>query len=295
MVAVLAVVIALAAGSTVQAITPLPIPPPQSNSYGLEATKKQPPPSTAPTVSSPGNGASYSTSPITVSGVCTTDLLVQVYNNGVLAGAMICKGGSYSVQVSLFTGTNEITAIQYDELDQASPVSNTVTVTFNNGTAATAFSAQMTLTSNYGRRAANPGSSLVWPLILSGGTGPYAFSIDWGDGSAAELKSQSLSGIVNINHTYKQSGLYRVMVKVTDVNGQTAFLQLVAVANGTPKTETNASAADGNKTTVVNKVMWIPTVLIFALMLPTYWLGRRSMLISLRRKMEKDMEKYKEL
>jgi hypothetical protein len=291
----LALIFALVAQPPVHAaINQIPIPGPQTNTYGLEATKTQPPPTTPPTISSPGNGGSYSTSPITVSGACKDGLLVQIYNNGTFVGAVDCKGGSFTIQVSLYTGQNDLTAIQYDDLDQASPVSNTVTVNFNNGAAAASFASPMTLTSNYGRRAANPNAALTWPLILSGGTGPYAFSIDWGDGTQPELKSQALSGAITINHTYKQSGLYHVTVKVTDVNGQTAFLQMVAIANGTPK----ATAADNNSknsTVYVNKVLWVPLVVLLALVPLTYWLGRRSMVISLHRKLEKDMENYKEL
>lgn len=218
-----------------------------------------------------------------------------MYNNGVMAGAIDCKNGSFSIQVSLFTGQNELTAFQYDDLDQASPVSNTVTVMFNNGTTGTAFSSPITLTSNFGRRAANPGTQLTWPLILSGGLGPYAFSIDWGDGNQPELKSQAIGGVVNISHIYKQAGLYRVTVKVTDANGQSAFLQLIAIANGQPTSQQPAAGNDAKNQDPVAKVLWIPAVISVILLIPTYWLGRRSMMVSLRRKLEKDMENYKEL
>src|SRR5690606_21109226 len=98
---------------------------------------------------------------------------------------------------SLFAGVNELTAITYDDLEQAGPVSNSVKVNYTD-TRFTAFGELVTLTSSYGRRSAPTGSPLDWPLQLSGGTGPYAFNIDWGDGSKAELKSQSLSGLVMI-------------------------------------------------------------------------------------------------
>lgn len=271
------------------AITPIPTPSPSSNSYGLEASKTQPAPTEAATISTPGSGSSFTTSPITISGLCKTDLLVQVYDNSVLVGSVDCKSGSFSLQVSLFSGQNELTAIMYDDLDQAGPVSNTVTVSYSNASFS-AFGELITLTSNYARRAASPGTALSWPLILSGGTGPYAFSLDWGDGGAAELKSQSLTGIVTIGHTYKQPGIYHVTVKVTDVNGVTAFLQLVAVANGTP-TKDNANGTITN-TTIVTKVVWIPAVLCVLLLLPAFWLGQRSELVKLHRKAEKDMAEY---
>lgn len=200
------------------AIEALPTPEPKPGSYGLEATKTQAAPTQGATITTPGNGASFSTSPITVNGICPSDLLVQVYNNNVMVGAVMCTSGSFSAQVSLFAGTNELSAIVYDTLDQAGPVSNVVTVNYADTNFA-AFGTLITLTSSYGRRSAAVGTELGWPLQLSGGTGPYAFSLDWGDGTAAELKSQSLAGLVNITHTYKKAGIYQANIKVTDTNG----------------------------------------------------------------------------
>jgi len=195
------------------------------------------------------------------------------------------------MQVTLFSGQNDITATMFDDLDQAGPVSNTVSVTYNNASF-TAFGALITLTSNYARRAANPGATLTWPLLLSGGNGPYAFSVDWGDGGPSDLKSEALAGTINISHSYKQSGLYHVTIKVTDVNGVTAFLQVVAIANGTPAAN---SSGTGTKTTTITRVVWIPAVVCVLLLLPAYWLGRKSELVSLHKQLEKDMASYKEL
>jgi len=276
------------------AITPLPNPPPAPGSYGLEATKLQPPPTTSATIATPVNGASFTTSPITVSGLCTTGLLVQVYDNQVLVGAINCTTGSFSLQVSLFTGQNDLTTVQFDDLGQAGPQGNTVTVSYNNASFA-AFGTLITLTSNYGRRAANPGQTLTWPLLLSGGTGPYAFNIDWGDGTKPDLKSQALAGEVDISHVYSQAGIYHVTVTVKDVNGVSAFLQLVAIANGTP-TNTNGSGTSTKGTTIIaTKVLWWPAVISVVLLPPAYWLGRRSQLVSLHRKLERDAANYKEL
>ncbi|HSX31451.1 MAG TPA: PKD domain-containing protein [Candidatus Saccharimonadales bacterium] len=276
------------------AITPIPNPPPAPGSYALVASKTAPPPTTSATISTPSNGANFTTSPITVSGLCTTGLLIEVYDNGVLVGAIDCTSGSFTLQVSLFTGQNDLNVIQYDDLGQASPDSNHVTVFYNNASFS-AFGTLITLTSNYGRRAADPGQALTWPLLLSGGTGPYAFSIDWGDGTKPDLKSQSLAGEVGISHVYSQSGIYHVTVKVTDVNGVSAFLQLVAVANGKPTNTGSTSGTSGGGTVVVTKVLWIPMLIVLLLLIPAYWLGRRSELVSLHRKLERDMENYHEL
>jgi hypothetical protein len=274
------------------AITKIPDPPPSGGSYGLEATKKQPAPTTAAHITSP-SGGSFSTSPITVSGLCTRGLLVQVYNNGVLAGAVDCANGSFQLQVSLFTGKNVLNALQFDNLGQSGPDSNHVTVTYNNAHFA-AFGELITLTSDYGRRSANPGSTLTWPLLLSGGTGPYAFSIDWGDGKDPELMSQELAGQITIKHVYDQSGIYHVLIRVTDSNGITAFLQVVAVANGKP-VGGGSTGKDEGGTIVITRIIWIPALICLLLLPVAYWLGRRSELVSIRKKLERDMSNYNEL
>lgn len=276
------------------AITQIPDPDPIPGSYGLQAVKTKPAPTQGATISTPSSGASFTTSPITVTGICPTGLLVQLYNNGVMVGSVMCANGSYSIQVSLFSGINELSAIVYDDVNQAGPVSNVVTVTYTD-TRFTAFGALITLTSSYGRRAAPANSQLSWPLQLTGGTGPYAFSIDWGDGTPTELKSQPVAGVVTINHTYKKAGIYQVNIRVTDVNGVTAFLQVVAVASG--KVDGDAAGVGAPNTAGQGaagkpEILWIPTILLLLLLIPTYWLGRRSMLVSLRNKMLKDQEKY---
>ncbi len=274
------------------AINQIPTPPPIPGSYGLAATKTQEAPTSAATITTPGNGASFGNSPITVSGICTTGLLVQVYNNGVMVGSVMCTNNSFSLQASLFAGANEFTAIMYDDLEQAGPTSNIVTVNYTDSTI-TAFGQMITLTSSYGRRSAPSGSELSWPLQLTGGMGPYAFSLDWGDGSSAELKSQSLAGLVTIAHTYKKAGIYQVNVKVTDVNGVSAFLQVVAVSSG--KVDGAAAGVGDTKNTTgttKTEILWIPAAVGLVLLLPAYWLGRRSQIVSLHNKMLKERDAY---
>lgn len=276
--------LALVVTHSAEALTPIPTPSPKPGSFGIEATKPQPPPTQGATITTPGNGASFSTSPITVSGICPSGLLVQVLNNGVMVGAVMCQNGSFTLEVSLFVGTNELSAIVYDDLEQAGPTSNIVTVSYTN-TNFTSFGALITLTSAYGRRSAAAGSELQWPLQLSGGTGPYAFSIDWGDGSKLELKSQSVAGLVTIMHTYKKAGIYQINVRVTDVNGVSAFLQIIAVSSGQVEAPVGKDVKKGELRVIV---IWIPAVVTLLLLGPAYWLGRRSQIISLRKKMLKE-------
>ncbi len=276
----------------VSAITKIPNPDPQAGSYGLEATKVQAPPKRGATITTPANGASFSKSPITVNGICPKGLLVQIFDNGVMVGSIMCNTGSFSIQVGLFAGKNDLTAMVYDDLDQAGPTSNVVSVTYRN-TNLSAFGSLVTLTSSYGRRSANAGTLLSWPFQLAGGSGPYAFSIDWGDGTKPELKSQALAGVVTLSHVYEKAGIYRVNITVTDHNGVSAFLQVIAVSNGKVDGSATADKDTGAKTPKT-KVLWIPSAIALILLLPTYWLGRRSQLITIRNKMLKERDSYEQ-
>lgn len=268
----------------------IPPPDPKAGSFGIEATKVQDPPAQAATISVPANGAAFTTSPITVSGICQTGLLVQIYNNGVMVGAVMCEGGSFSLEVSLFAGSNELSAMVYDDLGQPGPISNIATVQYND-TNLQAFGELVTLTSNYGRRSAPAGGQLVWPLQLAGGSGPYAFMIDWGDGTDTQLLSQSLAGLVNIAHNYKQAGIYQVNIRVVDANEVSAFLQLIAVSSGQVDPNAQKEEEEGPVGTRV-EVLWIPAAIALTLLLPTFWLGRRSQVVSLRNKMLKERDNY---
>lgn len=274
------------------ALTPIPTPEPKPGSFGLEATKTQPPPKKGATITTPGNGSSFSESPITVNGICPTGLLVEIYDNGVMVGSVMCNNGSFSLQVSLFAGTNELTAIVYDDLNQPGPESAVVTVTYKD-TQLSEFGSLMTLTSSYGRRSAAAGNVLSWPLQLSGGTGPYAFSIDWGEGPPTQLKSHPLIGGVAIAHTYKKAGIYQVNIRATDVKGVSAFLQVVALANGKVDGKSSTDKESGNANSKP-EILWAPTAVSLVLLVPAFWLGRLSQVVSIRNKLLKERDGFKE-
>lgn len=283
--------LALIVQQSALAIEKIPEPKPVPGSYGLEARKPKAPPKQGANISNPSNGATTTEPTITISGVCPRGLLVEVLNNGVMAGSVMCDNGSFSIEISLFPGANEITVLVYDDLGQAGPKSNTITVTYNSTNFAE-FGQQITLTSDFSRLSAPVGNQLTWPLQLSGGTGPYAFSIDWGDGSSNELKSQAAAGVVNISHVYKQAGVYNVSIRVTDANDVSAFLQVVAVANGEAQAPPASETDKSDNENVAASIPWGPAVATLLLIVPAFWLGRRSELVSLRNKMQKERDSY---
>lgn len=258
---------------------------PQNGAIGVQAQLSSPPPTQGATIAIPTNGQGFNTLPVTVSGLCPNDLLVKIFKNNVFAGSVMCQNGSYSIIIDLFNGQNELVARVYDSLDQAGPDSNIVTVVYTDSRSGTA--SRVSLTSNFAKRGANPGQNLVWPIILSGGEGPYAISVDWGDGKTPDLISQEFPGTFDINHVYDRPGVYNIVIKATDKNGGVAFLQLVGVANGALSQENDgAGSADEAGTTTQIRILWQPAAIMIPLLLSTFWLGKKYELKVLRKKIE---------
>lgn len=265
---------------------------PQGGSVGMEGRISAPPPTRGATISVPGNGQTFTQLPITVSGICPDDLLVKLFKNNVFAGSVQCKNGSYTLITDLFSGSNELVARVYDALDQAGPDSNKVTISYND--ARPGASPRPTLTSNIAKLGVNSGQELSWTISLSGGSGPYALSIDWGDGSQAELMSVSFAGPVEIKHKYKSAGVYNIIIKLTDRDGASAYLQLVGIVNGAISQEQQAaakgqedgSAEGGAGSSVKRTILWQPAAASVPLIMATFWLGRKYELRFLKKKIE---------
>lgn len=246
---------------------------PQTEGVGLQATINTPPPSQAATIASPANGAVFTTLPITVSGFCPSDTLVKIFKNNVFSGSAACVNNSYSIDIDLFSGQNDIIARVYDQLDQAGPDSNTTTVTFNDTVSPISFVQRVSLTSNYARRGANPGQELTWPIIISGGTAPYAVTVDWGDGSSNDIYTVVFPGEFTIKHVFAQAGQYRAFIKAADRNGVMAYLQLTAIGNGEIKSSNNDSTNQQAAKQAV--VVWQPMLVSILLIAVAFWLGKR--------------------
>jgi hypothetical protein len=292
-----AVVTCLTIMGTANAVVPPPDP--KSGSVGVEGTITSPPPTQAATIVAPANGSTFDDLPVTVTGSCPKDILVKLFSNNIFVGSVTCPNGSYSIKISLFSGRNDLVARVFDALDQQGPDSNVVTVTYNDAKFAQ-FGSHVLITSQYARRAADPGAELDWPIIVSGGIGPYAISVDWGDGTTSELHSEPFAGTFTYKHVYKIAGIYKVTFSAVDSNDTSAYLQVIAVATGTAGTTTNGSGStngsgnndpNANKTVVTQtKVLWQPTAALVFLAIATFWLGRRFELSSLRKKIEKEYQ-----
>jgi len=272
--------------------------PVQSGSVGLTGTISAPPPTSGATITVPTNGQTFTDVPIPVRGLCPDGLLVKIFKNNVFAGSVQCTGGTFEINIDLFIGTNELVARVYDDLDQPGPDSPTVKAEFADTSQGAG--SRVSVTSNFAKRGADPGSTLTWPIIISGGTGPYAISVDWGDSTSPDLLSKPFPGNLDVSHIYNAAGVYNIIVKVSDNSGAAAFLQIVGIANG-PLSQVDANgaplagsgdnssggavfiASGGGRTTIV----WWPATVLFPFVVSTFWLGKRYMLRVMKKRVER--------
>lgn len=252
---------------------------PEAGSIGLTGEVPAPPPKTSATITSPSNGQHFRSSPVTISGTCPLGTLIEIYKNNIFAGSSACdNNGKFSLDVDLLFGQNIITAIDYDALNQAGPVSNSVTVYYDSVLPQTdplaqldLGGAQMLLNTNSVYRGSFPGQQLNVPVTIIGGKPPYAVTVEWGDSSDKVIpRGDNLT--FNAPHTYQKPGTFEITFKGVDSQQRAAFLTVAAIVNGQPGVIASSKTLKNS----INKllVLW-PLYAIAATMLVSFWLGER--------------------
>lgn len=267
---------------SIQAIARADSPGPEAGSIGLSGTVPQPAPSVAAVITAPSNNQHFTTSPVTVSGTCPKDTLVEIFKNNIFAGSTPCNSdGTFTLPVDLLYGQNDLTAQVYDALNQAGPLSEIVTVYYDASqpiAAPLAFlnfiGSQILLSTDAVYRGVFPGQTLNVPITISGGTAPFAVNIDWGDGTNSVIP-RSDNSVFNATHVYKKAGTYKIIIQVTDANQQVAFLTVAAIVNGQPAVTSSTDGAE-TRTSAVNKllILW-PLFAILITMVTSFWFGER--------------------
>jgi hypothetical protein len=258
----------------------------KDGSVQVAGTVPGPPPATPPTIDVPTNGSSFDQKNITVSGTCIAGLVVKVYRNGVFAGSALCGGdGRYSMQIDLVLKRNDLVAYQCDSSNQASPPSNLVSVTYelpvppttppssgggssapvpapaSPGTPAN----QLIIYYDYTLQGIFKGQTFTFPVQFTGGVGPYAVSIDWGDGTTNVFSRPDITPF-STQHAYAKPGTYVVKVRVADSQGQQAYLQLVIIVNGPVPAVSSVMGAAAS-------CSWLPDVLSWGLFIAGLIIG----------------------
>lgn len=221
---------------------------PESGSIGLSGTMPAEAPSTAATIDTPTNGARFSSTPINVNGTCPSDTLVELFKNDIFAGSAICTAANtYSLDIDLLIGQNDLTAKVYDALNQPGPDSAVTTVYYDALPAQTSplslsdFSkAQILINTTSAFRGVFPKQDLNVPIQILGGVPPFAVNVTWGD-SNNDVVSRNDNVSFGATHAYTAAGTYQISIQVSDSAGNVAFLTIAAIVNGLPLSETSSA------------------------------------------------------
>jgi hypothetical protein len=254
-------------------------PGPESGSVGLSGVVPGKAPTIAATIKTPSNQQRFSVSPVTVTGTCPANTLVEVFKNDIFAGSTPCSNnGTYSLDVDLLIGQNILIARVYDALNQPGPDSNAVTVFYDalptqsdSLTPLNFGGDQLLLNTDAIFRGVFPEQELAVPIDILGGTPPFAVNVQWGD-STNKVIPRNDNVTFKANHAYKKAGTYQVSIQATDAVGRVAFLTVASIVNGQP----SIAAATKASTTTTNQllVLWPLYVGAFAVVI-SFWLGER--------------------
>lgn len=255
-------------------------PGPYSVSNSLTGTMPAEPPTEAAVITSPVTGQHFTTSPITVSGTCPVDTLVELFKSDIFAGSTPCASDkTFSLDIDLLFGANNLVAKVYDTLNQQGPDSNIVTVYYDflGAQSAPLFSSdfagnQLLIITDAVFRGAFPGKEINVPIQIIGGTAPYAVNVQWGD-STNKIYSRNDNFTFNATHAYSKAGTYQITLQATDANGRIAFLTVAVIVNGQPSitaTETTTNSSTTNKLLL----MW-PLYLCLVAVVISFFLGEK--------------------
>jgi hypothetical protein len=206
----------------------------QTNSGNVSVTLlvSGPAPTIPATILSPTNG-NINTANISVSGTCGPNLLVKIFNNSTFVGSVFCQlNGTFSINITLNAGVNNITALNYDNLNQPGPASPNVSVNLISG-AGQQLSPKMIILTDSDYRQINPNTLTNWKFSLKNGQSPYNAFIDWGDGKNQKMVLNK-AGDFDFSHSYSEPGKYNIILTITDYLGNQARIQLNVTVNGIP-------------------------------------------------------------
>ena len=253
--------------------TPHPLP--QASSISLTGSVPGKVPTVAATIATPKDQQHFSTSPVTISGTCPANTLVEIFKTNIFAGSTPCNdAGTYSIDIDMLIGKNELIAKVYNSMNEAGPDSNMV-VSYYDALPSQAgpivplglSGAQLILNTDAVFRGTFPNQDLNVPIDILGGTAPYAVNIQWGD-STNKVIPRNDNSTFSADHIYSKPGTYQISLQATDANGRVAFLTVAAIVNGQPTTA-SISATSQNL-----QVLWPLYVGAIAAVI-SFWVGEK--------------------
>ncbi|NTW61548.1 hypothetical protein HGB24_02590 [Candidatus Saccharibacteria bacterium] len=280
----------------------------QSNSLTVSAVVDGPAPSIGATITDPKDGSRYQDrSSLVISGNCEPYTFVSVTDNDIPAGSATCSSeGVFSLAIQVYVGSNVIKARNYDNLNQAGPDTPSIVVYNNKSTIEPEKPSispvnpgnpeNPSIIVNYYLDSCDDLSSgnqfpvggevriaiVCLPrlfladtsqklgLMIWGGEGPYAISMDLGDEKEGSLFSRSSTGYLTLPISYVAPGIYKVYVRVSDRDGQIAFTYASVRVNG-------VRAASGSAQSSNDGIYWliapVPLYLLAVGITAGFWIG----------------------
>ena len=274
----------------------------------VTASIKAPPISSPAIITSPPDGAHFSSVPATISGSCPPNAAyIEVFRNGFMGGSAICSGSStFELQTDLFPGANQLTAHSFNSTDDEGPVSSKVTIYYDvpqtpaqpvtsapgqpAGGSSKPSGAPLTLKTAFVYKGFYVNQPIEWPLEIGGGTAPYAFNVDWGDGSNSVI-SRKDAGQFNLKHTYAKpggyKGSYKIMVQASDTDGSYAYVEFFVIVNA--RSQDIIGSIYSKPPPSINNLrglLWVawPAYVAIFMMALTFKLGEREEFLILKRR-----------
>ncbi len=278
-----------------------------SGNIGVSGVVLGVPPQNPPTIESPSDKFKTDKNEVKVSGQCTPGLVVEVYRSGTLAGTDICApDGSFEITIILDRGKNTIVARMKDWADQYSPDSGTISVYYvpraASGTTGagggkpasnTRTGSGLTVRVLPPSRSVQENNKFTFKYRISGGSAPYAVSIDWDNNQNNSLQSIKKSGESSLDYTFLEPGIYQVIIRVQDSKNNQAMFQTAILVTSkkitTPVLQIRSDVCDGPENDLLTCALvsavnrsW-PALIIAGLMTISFWAGERLILVRQRR------------
>jgi hypothetical protein len=264
-------------------------------SYSVHARIPAAPLTDPAIITSPSDGQHVDAVPINVAGTCPADSYVKLYRNTIFSGVAICDSGTFTIQTDLFVGANSLQARVFNITDDEGPTGNIVTVYYDppqlaqssppQSPSSSPASQPFLITSDYSYKGYLAGQTVSWQVNVSGGSTPYGFTVDWGDGHSDTYVLEH-AGTLTAEHAYKSAGLYIVKLQATDGLGDHAYLQSVNIIRNSK----SPSISIGGSTISLSpsqKYQWAwlawPAYGVLLLMVLSYLLGEQQELWNLAR------------
>lgn len=227
---------------------------------------------------------------IAISGVCEKKTFVVVKSNNSIIGSTNCtEAGTFSLSAQLQYGDNVLSALDYDNLNQAGPITPSVLVSLSDATGKVESGITPVLPDNPSTvptvdnstsscdnynvgqlpvgnephvavicvpRLSLPKINQVMGILVWGGTPPYAVSVDWNNGNDPTLISVASTGYKTVSFSYAVPKTYKINLKLKDYADKEAVVETAVQVYSSTDTDNNSggSVVDSNNSNVVGNM-----------------------------------------